>query len=65
VIYAGIERTRRGHYKILLEVIVPDPQEMEATEIAAIFTKRLEQDIKMMPETWLWSHRRWKHKRSV
>jgi Kdo2-lipid IVA lauroyltransferase/acyltransferase len=65
VIYAGIERTRRGHYEIQLEVIVPDPQKMEATEIAAIFTKRLEQDIIKIPEAWLWSHRRWKHKRAV
>jgi hypothetical protein len=27
------------------------------------FTKRLEKDIRRKPEIWLWTHRRWKHKR--
>ena len=30
--------------------------------IKAYFTK-LERDIIAQPEYWLWSHRRWKHKR--
>jgi lauroyl/myristoyl acyltransferase len=25
----------------------------------------LEQQIKAQPEYWLWSHRRWKHKREI
>lgn len=28
-----------------------------------IFMKRLEKDIQKNPQYWLWSHKRWKHKR--
>ena len=37
---------------------------VEPEEIVARFTKRLEKDIQELPETWLWTHKRWKHKRS-
>jgi KDO2-lipid IV(A) lauroyltransferase len=30
--------------------------------IKSYFAK-LERDIKELPEYWLWSHKRWKHKR--
>ncbi|MFT4545839.1 MAG: KDO2-lipid IV(A) lauroyltransferase, partial [Bacteroidia bacterium] len=32
-------------------------------KITEDFTKRLEQDIINQPQYWLWSHKRWKHKR--
>ena len=63
VIYAGIKRTRRGHYEILLEDLVSNPTEMQPDEIVKTFTQRLEKDIQAVPEIWLWTHRRWKHKR--
>jgi Kdo2-lipid IVA lauroyltransferase/acyltransferase len=28
-----------------------------------LHTRKLEKDIMDQPATWLWSHRRWKHKR--
>ena len=38
---------------------------MAEHEITEKHTHRLEQDINALPETWLWSHKRWKHKRPV
>ena len=63
VVYVGIKRVKRGYYSISLEDLVPDPTKMSADEILSTFTKRLEKDIKSQPETWLWTHKRWKHKR--
>ncbi len=64
VVYAGVKRVRRGYYEISLEDLVPNPAAVDPETIVAIFTQRLEKDIREMPETWLWSHRRWKHRRN-
>ena len=63
VIYIGIERTARGKYCMKAEKLIENPGESTEIEIIEKFTQRLEQDIKRIPEIWLWSHRRWKHKR--
>ena len=65
VVYVGIKKTKRGYYKISLEDLVPNPTLVNADEILATFTKRLEKDIISQPETWLWTHKRWKHKRET
>jgi KDO2-lipid IV(A) lauroyltransferase len=63
VVYASVKRGKRGYYTIHLEELCTTSKEVDPEEIVARFTKRLEQDIREMPEFWLWTHRRWKHKR--
>jgi KDO2-lipid IV(A) lauroyltransferase len=63
VVYANVTRLKRGYYEMHLELLVEFPADTADGEITEMHTKRLEQDIIAMPETWLWSHRRWKHKR--
>jgi KDO2-lipid IV(A) lauroyltransferase len=41
-----------------------NPKETPDNYITDLFNKKLEEDIKVQPEIWLWSHRRWKHKRT-
>jgi KDO2-lipid IV(A) lauroyltransferase len=65
VVYVAIKRTKRGYYEVSMDELVPKPTEMEPAEIVELFTRRLEQDIQELPETWLWAHRRWKHKRNI
>jgi len=65
VVYISIMRTKRGHYKMSAEELITSPKEVDAIEIIEKFTQRLEVDIRYQPETWLWSHRRWKHKRTT
>ncbi len=65
VIYVGIERVRRGQYLMRFEDLVPDPKSFEEGEISVTHTRRLEEDIQRLPAFWLWSHRRWKHKRPM
>jgi len=65
VIYIGIKCIARGKYEMFAEELVPNPEELEDTEIVERFTRRLEEDIKELPQYWLWTHRRWKHKRTT
>jgi KDO2-lipid IV(A) lauroyltransferase len=63
VVYMNVLRTKRGHYEIKPELLFENPSKTADNEISEAFTKRLEIEIKRDPVTWLWSHRRWKHKR--
>lgn len=63
VVYAHIKRVKRGYYEISAELLVANPAATQDNEITELHTRRLEKDIIAQPETWLWSHRRWKHKR--
>jgi KDO2-lipid IV(A) lauroyltransferase len=64
VIYAGINRVSRGNYSIHLEELVAEPKTLQPDEIVKLFFQRLEADIISQPETWLWTHKRWKHTRN-
>lgn len=63
VVYASIKRVKRGYYEMYAEVLVDNPAATADGEISEIHTRRLEKDIIEQPEIWLWSHRRWKHRR--
>ncbi|WP_118975960.1 lysophospholipid acyltransferase family protein [Taibaiella koreensis] len=63
VVYAFVRKVKRGYYQIHVENLFENPATTGDGEITEAHTHRLEQDIMMQPETWLWSHRRWKHKR--
>jgi len=44
-------------------LITDDPANETHGKITEDFTKKLEQDIINKPQYWLWSHKRWKHKK--
>lgn len=64
VVYVSVQRVKRGYYTVNAEVLTQPPY-LTGPEgvITELHTRKLEQDIMQQPETWLWSHRRWKHKR--
>lgn len=64
VIYAGLRRIGRSRYEIFAETLCEVPSQTKEGEISEWHTRRLEKDIIANPEIWLWSHRRWKHKRA-
>ncbi len=65
VVYMKVSRPSRGRYVVSPEILIEDPSATREGEITERFTKRLEQDIIAEPTIWLWSHRRWKHKRTL
>jgi KDO2-lipid IV(A) lauroyltransferase len=65
VVYASVHRVKRGYYKITAETLFENPKETAEGEISEAHTRKLENEIRQQPEIWLWSHRRWKHRRPL
>ncbi|MCR5886968.1 lysophospholipid acyltransferase family protein [Hymenobacter sp. J193] len=65
VVYVSIQRVRRGYYRIVLEELFDgqSPLNPDQHQITEAFARALERDIQRAPADYLWSHRRWKHKR--
>jgi len=63
VVFMRVTRPKRGYYEVAPELLYAQPKETQPDEISEGFTKRLEKEIISNPTIWLWSHKRWKHKR--
>lgn len=63
VVYVSVEKIKRGYYTLKADVLKMPPFNPSEGEITEAHTKRLEKDIVQQPDTWLWTHRRWKHTR--
>ena len=65
VVYCCVKKVKRGYYEMFTETLVENPAATGDGEISEMHTRRLERDIIAQPESWLWSHRRWKYKKPV
>jgi KDO2-lipid IV(A) lauroyltransferase len=65
VVYVSIRRLRRGYYEIILTDLYDgdSPLPTDSFPITEAFVQQLERDIRSFPADYLWTHRRWKHKR--
>jgi Kdo2-lipid IVA lauroyltransferase/acyltransferase len=63
VVFGRVKKIKRGYYEISAEILFEEPAKTEPNVISKSHTNALESDIIAQPEIWLWSHRRWKHKR--
>jgi Kdo2-lipid IVA lauroyltransferase/acyltransferase len=63
VIHVYSKRIKRGYYEITTKLLHETPKDLKAGELSEIITKDIERVIVKDPAYWLWSHRRWKHKR--
>ncbi len=63
LLYANMQRVKRGYYTVTLEKITDAPRSLPEGEITNRYMKHLEEIIIQQPENWLWSHRRWKRTR--
>ncbi len=61
VVFASIEKPRRGHYHATMEIACMDASELPEGELTRRYVRYLEGIIHKRPDMWLWSHRRWKH----
>lgn len=66
VVYVSLRRLRRGYYEMELTELYDGDAPLPANEfpITDAFVRALEKDIRAAPEQYLWTHRRWKHKRN-
>ena len=63
VLYLKIQPISKGYYIAHFEKITEMPNLMTEEELIKAYFAKLERDIREKPEYWLWSHKRWKHKR--
>lgn len=63
IVFVSVKRLTRGYYTLMAELLQSPPYTDIEGSITAMHTKKLEADILAQPETWLWAHKRWKHKR--
>lgn len=63
VVFMNINKVKRGHYEVEFIPLFDDPKNTQENEITRAHVKMLEDTIRKEPAYWLWSHRRWKHKR--
>jgi Kdo2-lipid IVA lauroyltransferase/acyltransferase len=63
VIHVWPERVTRAHYHIQVKVLCEQTKDIEPGLITEMITHDIERVIVSDPGIWLWSHKRWKHKR--
>nr|WP_321358412.1 lysophospholipid acyltransferase family protein [uncultured Draconibacterium sp.] len=63
VFFQEVVRLDRGKYEYRYSLLVEDPSKLNANEILLLYIEKMEEVIKSDPEYYLWSHKRWKHKR--
>ena len=63
VIFVHTRKIKRGYYEAEFFLISENAKDTPKFEITEKCTRFLENVIHDKPEYWLWSHKRWKHKR--
>ena len=63
VVYMEIIRQKKGFYRFVPQLVTMNPNDTKEFEITERFFELLEESIKSHPRYWLWSHKRWKHKK--
>jgi KDO2-lipid IV(A) lauroyltransferase len=60
IVYFSINRIKRGYYECVFKSLIENPVHTKDHEITEAHIKELEKNIRLHPEFWLWSHKRWK-----
>ncbi|HYQ57494.1 MAG TPA: lysophospholipid acyltransferase family protein [Draconibacterium sp.] len=63
IFFQHAKRLGRGKYEYKYTLLVDEPAKMDDKEILLHYIEKMEEVIKSDPEYYLWSHKRWKHKR--
>lgn len=64
IVYVYMRKIKRGYYEVEFIPLFDNPKETEENEITEKHTRVLEEIIQKDPAYWLWSHKRWKHKKN-
>lgn len=61
VVFGYFQKLKRGHYRVILEEPTYPKADMPNGELTSRYVKYLEEKMRLQPDIWLWTHRRWKH----
>jgi KDO2-lipid IV(A) lauroyltransferase len=64
VLFLDIQKIKRGYYNMTIELLFESTMDLPKYKVTEAHVKRLEQLIRQNPEYWIWTHRRWKYKKS-
>lgn len=62
VIYLHVKKIGRGYYQATFKPISYNPKEEPDFNITNNYLEELEKQIRLDPEYYLWTHKRWKHR---
>jgi Kdo2-lipid IVA lauroyltransferase/acyltransferase len=65
VVFFHVQKVKRGYYNLNIELLFDHTAGLSEEVITEKHVRRLEEIIREKPENWIWSHRRWKHKKPV
>ena len=65
VVFAGIKKVKRGHYEVNLQLLTKDASQLPDGEVMTKYVAFMERQLREQPENWMWTHRRWKHKKQA
>lgn len=65
IFFAKMDKKKRGFYEVDIVPLIMEPNQEEQFAVTEKHVRFLEDIIRRRPELWLWSHRRWKHKREA
>jgi len=63
VVFVYLEKKQRGKYILKTKLLFENSKDCKPYEITNTYLSILEKMIINKPQYWLWSHKRWKHKR--
>lgn len=63
VIYLDVRQLRRGYYDATLHIISENPKDTPEFWITEKYARMMERSILRDPAYYLWTHKRWKHKK--
>ncbi len=63
VLFLKVRKVKRGYYQATFELLSENVKEVPDYKISEDFMGRVEKLILEAPEYYLWTHKRWKHKR--
>ncbi len=63
VFFQHVTKTGRGKYLARFIPLIENPAEVPPNDILLAYVRKMEEIIRQEPDYYLWSHRRWKHKR--
>lgn len=61
VVMMTTTRKKRGHYHFDYFLLCDDPKALPEGELIRRYVQHLEDNIRLQPDLYLWSHKRWKH----
>lgn len=65
VVFLDVKPVRRGYYTLTMELLTKRPKETPEFWITEQYARMMERMILRHPAGWLWTHKRWKHKRDT